>query len=70
MHHEAHPTALLHRQGLRPRAEIRGRTLLPFHQTPHGATHDLLVMNHRPDLAPAAEDREHEPAPNWRRTWP
>ncbi len=53
MHTKAErPTALLP-QGLRPRAENRGRTLLPFHQAPyHGATHDLLVMNQRPDLAP------------------
>jgi hypothetical protein len=61
MHHEAHPSALLLPQGLRPRAEIRGRILLPFHEAPHGATHDLLVMNHRPDLAPAGAAREEPP---------
>jgi hypothetical protein len=70
MHHEAHPSALLHRQGLRPGAENRGRTLLPFHQAPYGATHDLLVMNHHPDLAPAATLREDPPRPAWERRTP
>jgi hypothetical protein len=64
MHHEAHPSALLPRQGLRARAEIRGRTLLPFQQTPQRATHDLLVMNHRPDLAPAGLLRGDPPRPD------
>jgi hypothetical protein len=70
MHHEAQPIALLPRQGLRPRAELRGRTLLPFHQAPNGAAHDLLVMNHRPDLAPAAAAREVRPRPEWERRGP
>ena len=61
MYQEAHPNALLLRQGLRLGAETRGRTLLPFHQAPCGATHDLLVMNHHPDLAPAAAFREAAP---------
>ncbi len=70
MHHEAQPIALLPRQGLRPRAELRGRTFLPFHQTPNGAAHDLLVMNHHPDLAPPAGLREDRPKPDWERPAP
>jgi len=65
MHHKTHPNALRLRQGLRPIAETRGRTLLPFHQTAHSATHDLLVMNYRPDLAPAAAVQRDQPGPDW-----
>ncbi len=67
MHHEAQPIALLPRQGLRPRAEFRGRILLPFHQAPNGAAHDLLVMNHHPDLAPAAGPAGDRPWPEGER---
>jgi hypothetical protein len=70
MQHDAQTSALLPRQGLRPRAELRGRTLLPFHQAPDGATHDLLVMNHHPDLAPAAGPREDPPWPGRERRSP
>jgi hypothetical protein len=65
MHHEAHPSALLLRQGLRPSAENRGRILRPLHPAPQGVTHDLLVMNHHPDLAPCAELPEDSPQPAW-----
>jgi hypothetical protein len=70
MHYEAQPSALLPRQGLRPRAELRGRILLPFHQAPDGAMHDLLVMNHHPDLAPAAGLRDDRPGPEGERRVP
>jgi hypothetical protein len=70
MYHEAHPSALLLRQGLRPRAEIRGRTLRPLHPAPQGATHDLLVMNYWPDPAPAAALRPDPLRPDWERAAP
>ena len=70
MHHEAHPSALLQRQGLRPRAENRGRILRPLHPAPQGAMHDLLVMNYRPDLAPAARTLGEPPRPDWERPGP
>lgn len=32
-------------------AGLHGRAILPFYNAPHGvAGHDLLVMNHHPDL--------------------
>jgi len=47
----------------RYRTEIYRRAALPFHQTTdQHAGHDLLVMNHRPDLA---HDAGPAAAPLW-----
>jgi hypothetical protein len=49
----------------RYRTEIHRRAALPFHHTASPrASHDLLVMNQRPDLAPFASlELMADPAP-------